>query len=142
MSIREPKKLTYRKQFRIRTGGKAWRGSTISFGDYGLQVLTPGRLTARQIEAARKAISHYTKRSGKMWVLVFPHTPVTKRPPEVRMGKGKGPVDHYEAFVRAGKILFELVGVPEEQAREAFTRASHKLPIPTKFLSKDSEIWN
>ncbi|PIS20779.1 50S ribosomal protein L16 [candidate division WWE3 bacterium CG08_land_8_20_14_0_20_43_13] len=141
MPANEPKRLKYRKQFRGRTGGKAWRGSTLSFGDYGLQVVSPGRLTARQIESARKAISHYTKRSGKIWILVFPQTPVTKRPPEVRMGKGKGPVDHYEAFVRTGKIIFELTGVTEDLAREAFTRASHKLPIPTRYLSKEGEVW-
>jgi len=141
MAIREPKKLKYRKSFKGRIGGKATRGSNLSFGEYGLQLLESGRITARQIEAARRAITHYTKRSGKMWVRVFPHTPVTKRPPEVRMGKGKGPVDHYEAFVRRGKILFELTGTTESEAREALLRAGQKLPLPTRFFSKTEDIW-
>lgn len=116
--------------------GQAQRGTTLAFGNYGLKVLENCWLTARQIESARKTISHFTKRGGRIWIRVFPDKPVTKRPPEIRMGGGKGPVDHYAAVVRPGRIIFEMGGVTKEVAEEALRRASQKLPIKTRFLSE------
>jgi large subunit ribosomal protein L16 len=123
---------------RGRTKGKATRGNEISFGDYGLQALEPGWITARQIEAARRALVRFMRRRGKVWIRVFPDKPVTQKPAETRMGKGKGAVDHWVAVVKPGRLLFEISGLEEEAAREAMRLASHKLPIKTKFMVKDS----
>src|SRR5881227_941291 len=131
-----PKKVKYRKQQRGRRRGKAWRGSTLAFGDFGLKVLEPGYITDRQIEASRVAMSRFIKRGGKIWLRLFPDKPVTKKPAETRMGKGKGAPDHWVAVVRPGKILFEMEGVPRETAAEALRLASHKLPLKTKFVAR------
>lgn len=133
----EPKRLKYRRQFRGRMKGQAQRGSTLDFGDYGLKATGRGWVSARQIEAARKAIRGYVKRGGKLWIRIFPDKPITKKPPEVRMGSGKGPVDHYAAVVLPGRILFELGGIEEDVAKEALRRGAHKLSVKTKFISKD-----
>jgi len=133
----EPRKEKYRKQFRGRMKGKSVRGSTLAFGDYGLKSLGRGWLTARQIEAARRAITHQTKRQGKVWIRVFPDKPVTKKPAGVRMGSGKGAVDHHVAVVTPGRIIFELAGVDEAMANEAIKRAGAKLPFKTKFVKKE-----
>lgn len=133
----EPRKEKYRKQFRGRMKGKSVRGSTLAFGDYGLKSLGRGWLTARQIEAARRAITHQTKRQGKVWIRLFPDKPVTKKPAGVRMGSGKGPVDHHVAVVTPGRIIFELAGVDEVMASEAIRRAGAKLPFKTKFVKKE-----
>lgn len=126
-----PRKAKYRKQFRGRMKGRARRGSQLNFGDYGLKALESSWITSRQIEAARKAITHQTKRGGKLWIRVFPDKPVTKKPAEVRMGSGKGAVDHYVAVVRSGRIIFELAGVDEELAVRALERAGQKFSIKT-----------
>ena len=131
-----PKRVKYRKQQRGRMKGKASRGNTLEFGDYGLQALEPCWLTARQIEAARRAIVRHVKRSGKLWIRVFPDKPVTRKPAETRMGSGKGNVDHWVAVVKPGRIIFELAGVKEEVAQEAFRLAAHKLPIKTQFIKR------
>jgi large subunit ribosomal protein L16 len=132
-----PKKVKYRKRHKGRMGGTAWRGSKISFGTYALQALDPGWLTARQIEAARIAITRYVKRGGKVWIRVFPDKPLSKKPAEVRMGKGKGAPEVWVARVRQGRVLFELDGVAPEVAQEAMRLAMHKLPIKTRFLNKN-----
>lgn len=134
-----PKKTKFRKQFRGREAvkGKAWVGSELSFGEFGLKALTGGLLTSRQIEAARKAIMHYTKRSGKLWIRVFPDKSVSKKPAETRMGGGKSPVDHYAAVVKPGRIIFELSGVAREQAEEALRRAGQKLPLKIKIVTEE-----
>lgn len=126
-----PKKAKHRKQFRGKMKGQAGRGSKLSFGEFGLKALDSAWLTSRQIEAARKAVSHHTKRGGKLWIRIFPDKPVTKKPAEVRMGSGKGAVDHYAAVVRPGRIIFELAGVSENIAVRALELAGHKLPIKT-----------
>ncbi|MBI4464076.1 MAG: 50S ribosomal protein L16 [Acidobacteria bacterium] len=131
-----PKKIKHRKQQRGRRRGKAWRGSELAFGDYGLKALEPAWITDRQIEASRIAISRAIKRGGKIWIRVFPDKPITKKPAETRMGKGKGAPEGWVAVVRPGKVLFEMEGVAESVAREAMALASHKLPIPTKFVSR------
>src|ERR687887_1352078 len=118
-----PKKVKYRKQQRGRMRGKAWRGSELSYGDFGLKVLEPGWITDRQIEASRVAMTRFIKRGGKVWLRLFPDKPVTKKPAEVRMGSGKGPVDHWVAVVRPGRMMFEIAGVPVETAREAMRLA-------------------
>lgn len=133
----QPKKLKYPTQFRGRLKGQASRGTTLEFGDYGLKNLSPGWISATQIEAARKAIRHHVKRGGKLWIRIFPSKPVTKKPPEVRMGSGKAPFDHYVAVVRPGVILFELAGVEKSVAWEALRLAGHKLPTQTKFVAKE-----
>lgn len=133
----EPRKEKYRKQFRGRMKGRSVRGSTLTFGDYGLKSLGRGWLTARQIEAARRAITHQTKRQGKIWIRVFPDKPVTKKPAGVRMGSGKGAVEHHVAVVTPGRIIFELAGVDEAMASEAIKRAGAKLPFKTKFVKKE-----
>jgi large subunit ribosomal protein L16 len=133
-----PKRVKHRKQMRGRMKGKATRGNEISFGDYGLQALEPGWITARQIEAARRALVRFMRRRGKVWIRIFPDKPVTQKPAETRMGKGKGAVDHWVAVVKPGRLLFEISGLDEEAAREAMRLASHKLPIKTKFMVKDS----
>src|SRR5213593_3408536 len=132
-----PKKVKYRKQMRGRRRGKAWRGSTIAFGNYGLKVLEPGWLTDKQIESARIAMTRFIKRGGKIWVRLFPDKPVTKKPAETRMGKGKGAPDHWVAVVRPGKILFEMEGVTPADAAEAMRLASHKLPLRTRLVKRE-----
>ena len=134
-----PKRVKYRKQMKGRMTGEALRGSSVSFGDYGLQALESGWLTARQIEAARIALSRYVKRTGKLWIRIFPDKPITKKPAETRMGKGKGPVEGWIAVVRPGKVLYEIMGVPEDKAREALYIAAQKLPVKTRFVMR-SEI--
>ena len=129
-----PKKVKFRKQQRGRNCGKAWRGSEISFGDYGLKVLEPAWITDRQIEAARIAMTRAVKRGGKIWVRLFPDKPVTKKPAETRMGKGKGSPEYWVAVVRPGKVIFEMEGVDRDVAREAMRLASNKLPAKTKFV--------
>lgn len=131
-----PKKVKYRKQQRGRMTGKAFRGSSLSFGEYGLQAIECGAINARQIEAARIAMNRHVKRGGKMWIRIFPAKPITKKPAEVRMGKGKGPTDAWVAVIQPGKILYELEGVPRELAREAMRLASHKLSIKTRFVER------
>jgi large subunit ribosomal protein L16 len=131
-----PKKVRYRKQQKGRMKGLPTAGTTLNFGDFGLQALEPGRLTARQIEAARIAMTRFIKRSGRIWIRVFPDKPITKKPAETRMGKGKGPPEGWVAVVRPGRILYEMEGVDEGIAREALRLASHKLPIATRFTSR------
>ncbi len=133
-----PKKVKFRKQQRGRMRGKAWRGSDLSFGDYGLKVMEPGWITDRQIEAARVAMTRFVKRGGKIWLRLFPDKPVTKKPAETRMGKGKGAPDHWVAVVRPGKILFEMEGVTPADAKEAMRLASHKLGLVTKFVARET----
>ncbi len=133
-----PKRVKYRKQHRGRLKGKASRGVEIAFGDYALQALEPAWITARQIEAARRAIVRHMKRRGKYWIRIFPDKPVTAKPAETRMGKGKGAVDHWVAVVRPGRIMFEIAGVPEEIALEALRLASHKLPIKTQVVTREA----
>jgi large subunit ribosomal protein L16 len=131
-----PKKVKYRKQQKGRRRGKAYRGSTLEFGDYGLQAVECAWMSARQIEAARIAMTRHIKRGGKIWIRVFPDKPITKKPAETRMGKGKGPPEGWVAVVRPGRILYEMEGVTEAIAREAFRLASHKLGFATKFISR------
>jgi large subunit ribosomal protein L16 len=131
-----PKRVKYRKQMKGRMTSVAARGSSVDFGDYGLQALESGWVTARQIEAARIALSRYVKRTGKLWIRVYPDKPITKKPAETRMGKGKGPVEGWVAVVRAGKILYEINGVPEDKAREALYIAAQKLPVKTRFVMR------
>jgi large subunit ribosomal protein L16 len=132
----EPKKPKHRKQMKGRMSGIATRGATIAFGDYGLKAMECGWITARQIEAARVAISRHVKRGGKLWIRLFPDKPVTKKPAETRMGSGKGAPDHWVAVVKPGKILFELQGVPEDVATQAMQLAASKLPISSKFVRR------
>ncbi|TKJ29574.1 MAG: 50S ribosomal protein L16 [Chloroflexi bacterium B3_Chlor] len=131
-----PKRVKYRKAHRGRMKGRARRGAKVSFGEYGLQALEPSWITSRQIEAARRAIVRYVRRGGKLWIRVFPDKPVTTKPAETRMGSGKGNVDHWVAVVKPGRVLFEITGVEESAAREAFRLASRKLPIKTQFVSR------
>ena len=131
-----PKKVKFRKQQRGRMRGKAWRGSTIAFGNYGLMTLEPFWLTDRQIEAARVALTRGIKRGGKVWIRVFPDKPVTKKPQETRMGKGKGSPEGWVAVIKPGRIMFEMEGVSEKDAREAMKLAASKLPILTKFATR------
>ncbi|MHB8736655.1 MAG: 50S ribosomal protein L16 [Terriglobales bacterium] len=132
-----PKKVKFRKQQRGRRSGKAWTGSTLAFGDFGLKVMEAGWITDRQIEASRVAMTRFVKRGGKIWVRVFPDKPVTKKPAETRMGKGKGAPDHWVAVVKPGRILFEMEGVPVAQATEAMRLAANKLALPTKFVTRE-----
>ncbi len=136
----QPKRLKHRKQFRGRMKGKASRGSEVSFGDFALQAVEPSWLTSRQLEAARRAVVRHVKRGGKLWIRVFPDKPVTQKPAETRMGSGKGAVDHYVAVVRPGRIIFEITGIEESVAREAFRLAGHKLPMKTQFLAKEETV--
>lgn len=133
-----PKKVKYRKQQRGRMRGKACRGSVLTFGEFGLQALEPCWLTARQVEAGRIAITRYVKRKGKLWIRAFPWKPITKKPTEVRMGKGKGDPEFWVDPIKPGKIIYELEGVHEKAAREAMRLAAHKLPIRTRFISRAS----
>lgn len=135
-----PKRTKYRKAHRGRMKGVAGRGNTISFGEYGLQALEPCWMTSRQIEAARRAIVRHVKRGGKLWIRVFPDKPVTSKPAETRMGGGKGAVDHWVAVVKPGRMIFEISGVQEDAAREAMRLASHKLPIRTRFVSRQDTV--
>ncbi len=132
----QPKRIKYRKAQRGRRKGLATSGDTIAFGEYGLQALEPAWITARQIEAARRAITHHLRRGGKVWIRIFPDKPVSAKPAETRMGSGKGAPDHWVAVVRRGRIMFELAGVRDELAREAMRLAAHKLPIKTKLLMR------
>jgi large subunit ribosomal protein L16 len=132
-----PKKVKYRKQQRGRLRGKAQRGSTLAFGDFGLKALSNGYITDRQIEAARIAMTRHIKRGGKVWIRLFPAKPITKKPAEVRMGSGKGALDHWACPVRPGRILFEMEGVPQEVAAEAMRLAAMKLPIRTKLITRE-----
>ena len=136
-----PKKVKFRNQHKGNMRGMALRGSNLSFGDFALQALECGRVTARQIEAGRIAISRHVKRGGKMWIRIFPDKPVTKKPAEVRMGKGKGAVERYEAYIKAGRILYEMGGVTREVATEALGLAAAKLPLRTKLLIKSEDPW-
>jgi len=129
-----PSKVKFRKQQRGRRSGKAQRGSTVSFGDFGLKALEDGWVTARQIEASRVAITRFVKRGGKIWVRVFPDKPITKKPAETRMGKGKGAPEAWVVVIKPGRVLFEMEGVEEKVARDAMRLASHKLPIKTRFV--------
>jgi large subunit ribosomal protein L16 len=131
-----PKKVKFRKQQKGKRRGKAWRGSSLSFGEYGLKVMECGYITDRQIEASRIAMTRFIKRGGKIWLRLFPDKPITKKPAEVRMGSGKGPLDHWVAVVRPGKILFEMEGVSVQVAEEAMRLAAHKLPLKTKFVQR------
>lgn len=133
----QPKRTKYRKQMKGRNRGLATRGNRVCFGAFGLKATTRGRLTARQIEAARRTISRHSKRGGKLWIRAFPDKPITKKPLEVRQGKGKGNVEYWVAQVRPGQVLFEIEGVSEELAREAFKLASAKLPVSTVFQSRE-----
>jgi large subunit ribosomal protein L16 len=130
----QPKRLKYRKQQKGRNKGMAYRGATIAFGTYGLKALEPARITDRQIEAARVAMTRHMKREGNVWIRIFPDKPITSKPAEVRMGKGKGALDHYVAVVKPGTIMFEMDGIPFDVATEAFSLAAQKLPIKTKVV--------
>ncbi len=132
-----PKKVKFRKVQRGRMCGKAWRGSEVSFGEFGLKAMSCGWITDRQIEAARIAMTRSIKRGGKVWVRLFPDKPITKKPAETRMGKGKGAPDQWVCVIRPGKILFEMEGVPLETAQAAMRLAAHKLPLPTKFVTRE-----
>ncbi len=131
-----PKKVKFRKQQRGRMRGLALRGSSLSFGEYGLQAVECGTITAKQIEAARIAMTRHVKRGGKMWIRIFPDKPFTKKPAEVRMGKGKGAPEGWEAVIKPGRVLYEMEGVPRELAKEALRLASHKLPVKTRFVER------
>ena len=132
----QPKRSKFRKMQKGRSAGTAWKGSDVAFGDYALQATECSRLSARQIEAGRMAIQRHVKRAGKLWIRVFPDRPVTKKPLEIRMGSGKGSVELWVALVKPGRVLFEIAGVDEALAREAFRLAAAKLPVPTKFLAR------
>ena len=134
-----PKRVKYRRVQRGRTTGKATRGNTITYGEFGLQATEPAWITSNQIEAARVAMTRYTKRGGQVWIKIFPDKPVTKRPAETRMGSGKGSPEYWVAVVKPGRIMFEIAGVSEEVAREALRLASHKLPIKTKIVKREAE---
>ena len=133
-----PKRIKFRKTFKGKTRGIATRGNTIAFGEYGLMCLEPGWITNRQIEASRVAMTREMKRGGKVWIRIFPDKPITKKPLEVRMGSGKGGVEGWVAVVKPGKVLFEIAGVPEADARQAFKLAASKLPLDTKFLVRSA----
>ena len=135
-----PKKVKYRKVQRGRMAGKAWTGSKLSFGDYGLKAMECGWVTQREIEAARIAITRFIKRNGRIWIRLFPDKPITKKPQETRMGKGKGAPDSWVAVIKPGRILYEMEGVPEADARRALSLASHKLSIKTKFVMRSEEV--
>jgi large subunit ribosomal protein L16 len=132
-----PKRAKHRKQFRGKRTGKSIRGSVVNFGEFGLKAMTDGWVTSRQIEAARRALTHYTKRGGRIWIRIFPDKPITKKPPETRMGSGKGDVYEYVAVVRPGRILFEMGGITLADAKESMRLASAKLPVQTKFVVKE-----
>ena len=135
-----PKKVKFRKMQKGRMNGKAYSGSTVSFGDFGLKALEPGWVSSSQIESARIAITRHAKRGCKVWIRVFPDKPITKKPAETRMGKGKGAPEYWVAVVKPGRILYEMSGVTEAVAKEAMRLASHKLPVATKFIKRDEEV--
>ncbi len=135
-----PKKVKYRKQQKGRMRGKAYRGNTVVFGDFGLQAVGVGRVTARQIEAARMAVTRHVKRSGKLWIRIFPDKSLTSKPAETRMGKGKGSPEEWVAVVKPGKVMYEISGVSEDVAKQAFRLAANKLGIPTKFVSRGGAL--
>lgn len=135
-----PKRVKHRKQHKGRTKGLAYTGCNLDFGDFGLQALEPGWITNRQIEAARIAMTRYVKRGGKIWIRIFPDKPVTKKPAETRMGKGKGNPEGWVAVIRPGRMLYEMEGVEVEDAREAFRLASHKLPLATRFVAREGVV--
>ena len=137
-----PKRVKRRKQFRGTMAGKALRGNTLSYGEFGLVATEPCWIKSNQIEAARIALTRYTKRSGKVWIKIFPDKPITEKPAETRMGSGKGSPEYWVAVVKPGRVLFEIAGVPEETAREAMRLAMHKLPIKCKFVAKEEEASN
>ena len=134
-----PKRVKYRRVHRGRMTGKAMRGNTLAYGEFGLQAMEPGWITSNQIEAARIAMTRFTKRSGQVWIKIFPDKPVTKKPAETRMGSGKGSPEFWVSVVKPGRIMFEIAGVSEEVAREALRLASHKLPIKTKIVARTEE---
>lgn len=135
-----PKRVKYRKQMRGRMTGKSYRGATVAFGEWGLQALEPCWMTSRQIEAARRTMVRFVRRRGKVWIRIFPDKPVTKKAAETRMGSGKGPVEFWVAVIRPGRVLFEMGGIPEEEASEALRLAAHKLPIKTKIVRRIDPI--
>ncbi len=135
-----PKRVKRRRVHRGRMTGKATRGNKISYGEFGLQALEPAWITSNQIEAARRAMTRYVKRGGKVWIKIFPDKPITQKPAETRMGSGKGSPEYWVAVVKPGRILFEMAGIPEETAREAMRLAAHKLPIKTKFVTRQDVI--
>jgi large subunit ribosomal protein L16 len=134
-----PKRVKYRRVHRGRMKGKAMRGNFLAYGDFGLQALEPAWITSNQIEAARIAMTRYIKRGGQVWIKIFPDKPVTEKPAETRMGSGKGSPEYWVAVVKPGRVLFEITGVPEDQAREAMRLAGYKLPIKTKFIKREAE---
>jgi large subunit ribosomal protein L16 len=134
--VLQPKKTKYRKQQKMRNRGMAKGGNKVSFGEFGLKAVSRGRITARQIEAARRAITRSVKRGGKVWIRIFPDKPITKKPIEVRMGKGKGNVEYWVAQIQPGRVLYEIEGISEEQARDAFRLAAAKLPVRTTFVNR------
>ncbi len=134
-----PKRVKYRRVHRGRMTGKAYRGNTVTYGDYGLQALEPAWITSNQIESARIAMTRYIKRGGQVWIKIFPDKPITEKPAETRMGSGKGSPEYWVAVVKPGRVLFEIKGVPEETAREAMRLAMHKLPIKCKFVAKETQ---
>jgi large subunit ribosomal protein L16 len=136
----QPKKTKFRKQMKGRMRGKAYRGGKVSFGDFGLQALEPGRITQRQIEAARMTIQRKVKRQGQLFIRIFPDKPITKKPLETRQGKGKGPVEGWVCIIKPGRMLYEIQGVTEEEARAAFALAAHKLPLKTTFRLRETEL--
>ncbi len=135
-----PKRVLHRKVQRGKRRGQPYRGSRINFGEYGLQTMECGWITSRQIESARVAITRHVRRGGKVWIKIFPQKPVTKKPAETRMGSGKGPPEYWVAVVKPGRVLYELSGVPLDEAKEAMRLASHKLPLKTKFISRGGEL--
>jgi large subunit ribosomal protein L16 len=135
-----PKKVKFRKMQKGNMNGKAYTGSSVSFGEFGLKALEPGWVSSQQIESARIAITRHAKRGCKVWIRVFPDKPITKKPAETRMGKGKGAPEYWVAVVKPGRILYEMSGVTEETAKEAMRLASHKLPVATKFVKRDEEV--
>ena len=135
-----PKKVKYRKQQKGKRRGKAWRGSSLSFGEYGLKVLECGYITDRQIEASRIAMTRFIKRGGKIWLRLFPDKPITKKPAETRMGTGKGPVEYYVAVVKPGRMLYEIQGVDDAMAKKAFHLAAHKLPVSTQLVKRGTVL--
>ena len=137
----QPKRTKYRKAHRGRRRGQANAGNQVTFGEFGLQAISNGWVEARQIEAARRAITHSVRRGGKVWIRVFPDKPVTKKPAETRMGKGKGAPEFWVAVVRRGRMLFEIAGVREDMAREAMRLAAHKLPVQTRFIPREHEVF-
>ena len=137
---RMPKRVKYRKSMRGKIRGEASRGNTVAFGEYGLQAMEPKWITARQIEAGRIAVSHFLRREGKLYIRIFPHKPISGKPLEVRMGKGKGDTDYWAAVVKPGTVMFEIAGVSEDLARQALARVAHKMPIKTRFVHRRAAV--